>query len=157
MAKAAEQAQRDAEIRAARDAGETVTDLAERFGLSKSRVKQIVAGKASARVSRPRGLRLAEERLAEYRELYAEARAFATAVPATQAAAKVGAYRLALDGLGQLMTLEQKLGYLPHDLADIGHQRAFADAVLDAFVQHNVPPDARRAVLSVLEEDRWAA
>lgn len=157
MAKAAEQVARDAEIRAAHAAGENVAALAARFGLSPSRVKQIVA--AEPPVTPPVGgaIKLAEERRADYRDLIAEARAFTTMIPDTQPAAKVGGYRLLLDGLDRLTSLEQKLGYLPTDLAELGHKREFAAKVHAIFVEHDVPAEARQAVLAALEADAWAS
>jgi len=156
MASAAKQVPRDAEIRAAHAAGESVVTLAAHFSLSESRIKQIV--RAEPPVVEPVGeaVKLAEERRGAYRDLLAEARAFTTMIPETQPAAKIGGYRLLLDGLDRLTSLEQKLGYLPTDLAELGHKREFAQKVLDIFVDHDVPADARQALLAALEADSWA-
>lgn len=74
-----------------------------------------------------------------------------------QPAAKVGGYRLLLDGLDRLTSLEQKLGYLPADLAELGHKREFAETIHGIFVEHDVPAEARQAVLAALEADPRAS
>lgn len=157
MASAAQQFLRDAEIRAAHAAGESTAALVARLGLSKSRVKQIISAEPPPVEPVSGAIKLAEERRAAYHDLLDEARAFTTMIPETQAAAKIGGYRLVLDGLDRLTSLEQKLGYLPTDLGELGHKRDFAQKVLDILVGYDVPAEARKAILTVLEADSWAS
>ena len=96
-------------------------------------------------------MRLAEERRQGIIDVLAEAKAFAALIPETQPAARVGAYRLLLDGLERLTSLEQKLGYLPTDMAELGHKRKFAEEIAAIFVEHDLPPEVRKAVLEVLD------
>ena len=153
MGSAAQQVLRDAQIRAADAVGESTASLADRFGLSKSRIKEIVAAEPPAVEPAGRAVRLAEERRAAYRHLLAEVRDFTAFIPETQPAAKVGGFQLQLDGLDRLTSLEQKLGYLPTDLAELGHKREFAQTIIDIFAQHDVSADVKQAVLAALESD----
>ncbi len=157
MAKAAEQAPRDEDICAAHAGGAAVADLMKKHKLSKSRINQIVAAGGQLLKRSSSGLQLAEERLTSYRELYAEIRIFTAAIPATQPAAKVGAYRLIFDVLGRQTSLEQKLGYLPGDLADLGHMREFAGTIFRILEEHDAPPRITEALVAELENDRWQA
>jgi hypothetical protein len=157
MASAAQQVSRNTAIRAARAAGEQVGALATRFDLSESRIKDILREVPPVTLPKDGAVKAVEERRADYRRLLDEARTFTTLIPETQPAAKVGGYRLQLDGLDRLTALEQKLGYLPADLAELGHKREFAQKVLDIFVEHDVCAEARQAVLSALEADAWVS
>src|SRR5688572_24931873 len=105
MAAAAEQSRRNAEIVAARAAGEGVASLALRFGLSRSRIKQIVRSEPRA-VPASGAMEAAIARRDQYEELGGELRELARRLPDTQASAKVGAYRAALDALDRITALE---------------------------------------------------
>ena len=150
MATAAEQTQRNAEIVAAHAGGESVAALAMRFGLSRSRVKQVLRRGSEAPDGDARAIRLAEARRAEYRDVVDQLRGVASAVPIAQAAAKVGAYRVLLDGLDRLTALERALGLLPDDLGQLSDQRKLAEIVLAVFVEFDVSETARRAVVQRL-------
>jgi hypothetical protein len=97
-----------------------------------------------------RAIRLAEARWAEYRDVVDQLHAVGAAVPITQAPAKVGAYRVLLDGLDRLTALERALGLLPDDLGQLSDQRQLAEAVLAVFVEFDVPDRARTAVVQRL-------
>lgn len=150
MATAREQAQRNEEILIAHAAGKSVSALAERFGLSQSRVKQVLRLGPQNVDGDARAIRLAEARRAEYRDVVDQLHAVAAAVPTTQAPAKVGAYRVLLDGLDRLTALERALGLLPDDLGQLSDQRQLAEAVLEVFVEFDVPDTARIAVVQRL-------
>jgi len=147
MPTAQEQAQRNEELLAAHAAGESVAQMAVRFGLSKSRIKQILRLGAEVVEGDARAIRLAEARRKDYREVIDEVRAVAVAVPISQAAAKVGAYRVLLDGLDRLTGLEQALGLLPNDLGQLSDQRQLAETVLAVFIEFDVPESARHALV----------
>ncbi len=155
MATAAEQARRNEEICSAHAAGETVAALVTSFKLSKSRINEIVSAGKPLLKGPISGIQLAEERLTAYRDLLAEVRGLATAISEIQPAAKVGAYRLIFDVLGHLTSLEQKLGYLPSDLAGLGHEREFAETINGIITAPKVPAEVRQAVLDALEDARW--
>lgn len=150
MATAREHAQRNEEILAAHAAGESVSSLAARFGLSASRIKQVLHLGPQAVDGDARAIRLAEARWAEYRDVVDQLHAVGTAVPITQAPAKVGAYRVLLDGLDRLTALERALGLLPDDLGQLSDQRQLAEAVLAVYVEFDVPDRARTAVVQRL-------
>ncbi len=150
MATAAEQTQRNAEILAGHASGESVAMLAMRFSLSPSRIKQVVREGPEATGGDARAIRLAEARRAEYRDVVNQLKGVAAAVPITQAAAKVGAHRVLLDGLDRLTALERALGLLPDDLGELGDQRHLAEVVLAVFVEFDVSETARRAIVQRL-------
>ncbi len=150
MATAVEQAKRNEEIVAAHAAGGSVAALALRFGLSPSRIKQVLRDGPSRVAGDANAMQLAESRRAEYRELVDEVRALAADLPLTQASSKVGAYKVAFEGLDRLTALERALGLLPDDLSQLGDQRDLAEAVLAVFVEFNVPDQARQAVVERL-------
>ena len=92
MADAAEQVERNREIVVARAAGETITSLATRFGISESRVKQVLRqGHSAQQTDTSPAIELAIERRAEYATVVRELRGVASRVPDAQPAAKVGA------------------------------------------------------------------
>jgi hypothetical protein len=150
MPTAGEQTQRNAEILTGHASGESVATLAMRFGLSRSRIKQVLRHGPKAPDGDARAIRLAEARRAEYRAVVDQLRGVAAVVPITQAAAKVGAYRVLLDGLDRLTALERALGLLPDDLGQLSDQRQLAETVLAVFVEFDVSETARRAVVQRL-------
>jgi DNA-binding transcriptional regulator YdaS (Cro superfamily) len=154
MASAAEQTRRNAEIAGARAAGESVPSLALRFGLSPSRIKQIV--RETHPIPAPVAANAAIARRDEYRELAAELRELARRLPDEQAPAKVGAYRATLDALDRVTAVERALGFLPDDLARIRSERALVEAVFAVFVEHQVPDEARLALIRRLGSEEAA-
>ncbi len=150
MASAGEQTQRNAEILAAHAGGESITALTVRFGLSRSRIKQVLRHGPEVLDGDARAIRLAEARRAEYRDAVDKLKGVAAAIPIAQAAAKVGAYRVLLDGLDRLTALERGVGLLPDDLGQLSDQRQLAETVLAVFVEFGVPETARRAVVERL-------
>ena len=157
MPPAARQVKRNREIVAARAAGETVEALAERFNLSQTRIKQVLREEPDAAPEPGGAVALALERRREYCELVAELRVLARRLHAGQAAAKVGAYRTLLDALDRLTTLERLLGFLPDDLGRVRSERSLVEAVFAVFVEHDVPAEARRALVARLDSDEAAA
>jgi transposase-like protein len=151
VANAAQQTERNQAVAAARAAGASVSEIAARFGLSQSRVKQILKATPVSAGGHREALALAVERRREYSELVGELRALARRLPDTQASSKVGAYRGVLDALDRLTALERALGFLPHDLGRLGGERALVEAVVGVFLEHDVPDEARRALVARLE------
>src|SRR4051794_31445550 len=113
---AARQVERNRELLAARAAGETIAALALRFGLSQSRVKQILRDGQASSDEQSGAVELAFERRREYAAIVAELSELARGLPEAQAASKVGAYRVLLDALDRLTALERALGFLPDDI-----------------------------------------
>lgn len=158
MPAAARQVQRNREITLARAAGESIPSLAQRFGLSRSRVKQILrveTGESGGQTSE--AVELAVQRRAEYVAAASDLRDLARRLPDTQAAAKVGAYRVLLDALDRLTALERALGFLPDDIGRLRSERALVEAVFAVFVEHDVPVEARRALVAQLGAGEAAA
>ncbi len=150
VANAREQSHRNDEILAAHAAGDSVPALAHRFGLSPSRVKQVLRLGADPPDGDATAMRLARARQAEYRGVVDRLHEVAAEVPLAQPAAKVGAYRVLLDGLDRLTALERALGLLPNDLGQLSDQRQLAETVLAVFIEFDVPPTARQAVVERL-------
>jgi hypothetical protein len=151
MASAADQAQRNEEIVAAHAAGESSQALAARFGLSRSRIRQIVDAGATTVVARSDAMSVALERREEYRRAAAELRELAWRLPDSQAAAKVGAYRALLEALDRLTALDRALGFLPGDLNRLRSERALIEAVFAVFVENDVPVEARKSLVAKLQ------
>jgi len=151
MPSAAEQSERNREIIAARAAGEDVESLARRFGLSSSRVKQILRSRrvVVSEVATD-AVAAASRRRSDYLETVGDLQGLARRLPDSQAAAKVGCYRALLDALDRLTNLERALGFLPSDLGQLRSERALVEAVLSVFVEHEVSSDARRALVDRL-------
>ncbi len=158
MARAADQAQRNQDIIAARAAGETVSSLAARFGLSPSRIKQVLHdAPAPAAAGLAPAMELALQRRDDYATAVRELGALARRLPDSQPAPKVGAYRALLEGLDRLTALERALGFLPDDLGHLRSERSLVETVLAVFVEHDVPDDARRALVARLDSVERAA
>ena len=62
-----------------------------------------------------------------------------------------------LDALDRLTALERALGFLPDDIGRLQSERALVEAVFAIFVEHDVPPEARRALVHRLNPDAEAA
>src|SRR5215204_5200831 len=157
MTDAAGQIERNREIAAARAAGDSIPSLALRFRLSQSRVKQILRSQPRHAAARSEALELAVERRAQYAAAVDELGGLARRLPDAQASAKVGAYRALLEALDRLTTLERALGFLPEDIGRLGSERALVEAVLAVFVEHNVPAEARQALVARLGAGEVAA
>ena len=157
MPEAARQVERNRKITLARATGESIPSLARRFGLSESRVKQILRIEGGGSGKGSDAVELAVERRAEYAATVAELRELARRLPDMQAAAKVGAYRVLLDALDRLTALERALGFLPDDIGRLRSERALVEAVFAVFVEHDVPPEARRALVARLGPGEAAA
>lgn len=157
VASAADRAVRDEEIAAAHAAGESVRSLSERFGLSLSRVKEVMRAGPPLSVPVSEGVRLAFERREEYRRVAAEVRDLAGRLPDSQASAKVGSYKLLLDSLDRLTALDRALGLLPSDLGRLHSDRAVAETVLAVLVEHDVSAEARRDLVERLAVDEELA
>jgi len=158
MPGAAHQVERNKEIIAARAAGETISALAGRFGLSTSRIKQVLREEPAPAIGEvASAMDLALQRRWEYATAVGEIGALARRLPDSQPAPKVGAYRALLDSLDRLTALERALGFLPHDVGFLRSERALVEAVLAVFVEHDVPDDARRALVARLETVERAA
>jgi hypothetical protein len=158
MPDAAGQVQRNREVVAARAGGETISALALRFGLSKSRVKQLLREAGPPSATKPASaMELALERRHEYAAAVHEIGRLARRLPESQPAPKVGAYRALLDALDRLTALERALGFLPNDVGRLKSERALVEAVFAVFTEHEVPDEARRALVARLETVEPAA
>jgi len=158
MPEAARQVVRNKEIIAARAAGESVSALAGRFGLSTSRIKQVLReAPRPVAADTESAMDLALQRRRDYATAVGEIGALARRLPDSQPAPKVGAYRALLDGLDRLTALERALGFLPEDVGRLQSEQTLVDAVLAVFVEYEVPDDARRALVTRLETVERAA
>lgn len=160
MASADQQARRNQEIVAARAAGRTLAELAKDFGLSLSRIKEVLAEAptvAAQAVPRTAAMRAVEARRGEYVELAEEVRRFAMALPAEQASAKVGAFRLSMDLLDRLTNLEQAVGYLPRELEEVGDGRALLETTVAVLRDHHVSDEVVQDLAGRLAGEECAA
>ena len=111
----------------------------------------------SAAASAPGAANAAIARRDEYRELAGELRGLARRLPDAQASAKVGAYRATLDALDGSPRSSARSGSCPTISARIRSQRALVEAVFAVFVEHDVPEEARLALIRRLGPEEEAA
>jgi hypothetical protein len=90
------------------------------------------------------------ERRGAYLAVIADLRELARSLPLTQAAAKVGAFRVLLDALEKLTALERAVGFCPTISGARAASAPWAEAVIDVFVEHDVPVEAHEALVERL-------
>jgi hypothetical protein len=136
MASADKQAARNRQILIAKVRGEDTKVLAERYEISPSRVRQILAaGTAVLADGGPDPVQVALEHRAQYEVIYEKALAMFERIPDSNPAPKVGALRLTLLALDRLSTWDQTIGVLPQSLSTAFQQidyRRFFNEFFDA-------------------------
>ncbi len=140
MASSSQQTKRNDEIAAARAAGESVAALSLQFSLSRSRIKQIIKEWSNQAAPATAAVEAAQARRSEYRAVVAELGDLARRLPDSQPAPKVGAYRVLLDALDRLTSIERALGFLPDDLGRLRSERALVEAVFASSSSTGSPP-----------------
>ena len=115
MPSAAKQVERDIQIREQRSLGARIADLASEHNLSETRIKQILKEESSVPTywSANMQSKLLMTRRDQLLELYEELTETARAMPASQASAKIGAYKAAQAALDRVIRFEETSGLLP--------------------------------------------
>lgn len=132
MASADKQATRNREILIAAASGENKNEIAARYDLSPTRVRQILAAGTAVLAGEgdPDPVQVALERRAQYEAVYMEALAMFERIPDSNPSPKVGALRLCLAALDRLSEWDQMIGVIPGTLSRINQEMEVRDIVL---------------------------
>jgi hypothetical protein len=153
MARAEKQATRNKEIRDARVTGESVRSIAERFELSETRVREVLRSAAEPLEGNQAAHQRALAHVDEFNQYKEAIRRLAEEIPVTQAAAKVGAVKAWGEAVQKSVALEQQLGLLPIDLAELDLDRDMdmtSKRVMQLLKQYKVPGEVRDHLLQAL-------
>lgn len=149
-----EQAQRDADIVAARLRGLGWAQIARTYGLTVRRVQQIFAAwrQENKTLRHQDPLDIVDELLEQYQGA-AEELAL-VAVNADNTSARVGAIRARMEAMKNIAELLQAVGVLPKDLGTLRVEmdvRYVAETILRVFDEEDVPERVQQRILQVLE------
>lgn len=152
----AEQATRNMEIVAARGRGLSVTAVAQTYGISTRRVKQITAEwrATNPSIRHQDGVQIADQ-LIEFWQGTIEELAMIAATTSHDAV-RVGAINSKMGALGKLTDLLQAINALPHDLGTLRvvmDARVLADRLVLVLDRFDLPPEVEDAMLEVLRPD----
>ena len=139
--------------------GENTKEIAVRYDLSTTRVRQIISAEAPvlADAGRIDAATAALERRAQYEAIYHDAAALFERIPDSEASPKVGALRLALGALDRLSTWDQVIGVIPGKLELAHHQIDFLqimEMVMDTLEAAGIHPDVLKTIADNIEDSK---
>lgn len=139
--------------------GENAKEIAVRYDLTTTRVRQIISAEAPvlADAGRIDPANAALERRAQYEAIYEDAVAFFERIPDSETSPKVGALRLALAALDRLSTWDQVIGVIPGNLVLASHQidvTRIMEVVMDTIEAAGVPADVLETLGQNIEDSK---
>jgi len=162
MPSAAEQAERNREILVARARGDAPREIAQRHGLSPTRVRQILAQGVALLPDERRidPVQVAYQRRAQYEALFEKIEELADQIPPENASPKVGALRLCLHALDRACAWDQIIGLLPSTLPEVWHEtdtRETSGRILDVLEAEGTSPETIDRLINELDPSDKAA
>ena len=157
MASADKQAVRNREILIAAADGEDAKQIAARYDLSPTRVRQILAAGTAilAGAGDPDPVQVALERRAQYESIYEEAVAMFERIPDSNPSPKVGALRLGLAALDRLTAWDQIIGVTPKNLFHINQEmdmRRIVVTLTQSIEEADMPPELIEKIAEDLDD-----